>query len=118
MALAKFDESGISCESNKTRNWNAWLVEKGSKPHPLHVIGEVEVSNLGVRAILVKKIPQGVNPSYLLLDMHLIQRPGIWPQVISWVPAQYDEMTEVEYQIVNVFCGKELKAEVPVVVAR
>ena len=61
-----------------------------SKPDDFHVIGKILASNPGVQAQLSVKEPQGINPSILLLDLHLIQQPGMWPQVITWVDARYD----------------------------
>jgi hypothetical protein len=55
----------------------------------LHVTGQVLVSNPGVVVELDYAEPQGINPSILLLKLYLIQRPGIWPQVLSWKTASY-----------------------------
>ncbi|HYR21467.1 MAG TPA: hypothetical protein VEP30_00905 [Chthoniobacterales bacterium] len=105
----------ISCKGAKTRNWYAWINTMPPKPDDFHVTGEVRVGNPGVYALLTKKEPQGINPAILLLDLHLVQRPGIWPQVVSWVPARYDEITtESDYTEVNIFCGSDIIVQVPV----
>jgi len=105
----------IQCKGATSRNWYAWLNTMPPKPDDFHVTGEVQVGNPGVFALLIKKEPQGINPAILLLDMHLVQQPGIWPQVVSWVPARYDEIiTGTAYTEVNVFCGSDIIAKIPV----
>ena len=34
--------------------------------------------------------PQGINPAILMLDLHLVQKPGMWPQVLAVAHARYD----------------------------
>ena len=75
-----------------TRNWYAWLNLMPPKPDDLHVVGDVEVANPGVQAELHERVPQGINPAILQLDLHLVQRPGIWPQVVSWAQCRYDRI--------------------------
>ena len=72
----------------------------------LYVAGEVQVGNPGIEAVLNYAIPQGTNPAILLLDLALIQRPGVWPDLQTWVSAKYMRvaMKPAEYdevQIVN-----------------
>jgi hypothetical protein len=74
----------------KTRNWYAWINFMPPEPDDFHVIGEVYVGNPGVQAELHVKEPQGINPDVLLLDLHLVQRTGMWPQVMTWVQCRYD----------------------------
>ncbi len=76
----------------QTRNWYAWLNEMPPKPDDVHVTGEVYVPNPGMQAFLTIKEPQGINPEILLLDLHLIQQPGMWPQAFTWVQARYDSV--------------------------
>lgn len=73
-------------------------------PDDFHVVGDVEVPNPGVRAELIYRVPQ--NPKILLLDLHLVQQPGIWPQVLSSVTARYDKVLapkNVRYEQVQIF---------------
>jgi hypothetical protein len=65
----------------QTKDWYAWLNLMPPPPDDFHVIGDVLVSNPGVQAHLCVKEPQGINPGVLLLDLHLAQLPGMWPQV-------------------------------------
>lgn len=48
------------------------------------VMGEVLVANPGVEVTLSYAVPQGINPTALLLHIEFYQRPGIWPQVMTW----------------------------------
>lgn len=57
-----------------------------------YVGGEVLVANPGVEAMLYYRVPQGINPKILMLDLVLIQRPGNWASVQTWVPAKYLRM--------------------------
>src|ERR1700704_5090818 len=82
----------VSCKRAKTQNWYAWLNTMPPKPDDFHVTGEVRVGNPGIYALLVKK---QLGPLILLLDLYLVQRPGLWPSIISWVPARYDETNAV-----------------------
>jgi hypothetical protein len=57
-----------------------------------YVSGNVLVGNPGIEAVLRYRIPQGINPKILMLNLVLIQRPGVWPQVQTWVSARYVAM--------------------------
>jgi len=103
----------IACSN--TRNWYAWNDLMPPKPNFFQVIGQVEVSNSGVVPNLSVRIPQGVNPTILLLDLDLIQLPGEWPQVMRWIQARYDQVVlEPRYQTVSVSCCGEEIVQLPV----
>jgi len=75
-------------------------------PDELHVVGQVVVANPGVDVELVEKVPQGINPSILMLDLHRHQRPGMWPQVLAVKPVRYDRVLpprHPHYTYVDVF---------------
>ena len=89
-----------------TRNWYAWLNLMPPKPDDFHVVGEVFVANPGVQGELCVREPQGINQNILLLDLHLVQRPGMWPQVMTWVQCRYDKVlgpNSLKYTDVEVF---------------
>ena len=114
MAETKHAE-GRCLDCSKTRNWYAWIDLMPPKPDWLHVIGEVLVPNPGVDPILTVKEPQGINPRILMLDLWLVQRPGIWPQVLTWKQARYDQVVEgKQYDQVQIFCDNEEVALVDV----
>jgi hypothetical protein len=97
------------------KGWYAWTNLQPPPPNNFHVVGEVLVPNPGVKAILTPKEPQGINPTILLLDLILVQQPGFWPQVITWVPARYDKVViGSPYKSVQIFSGDTAIAEVPV----
>lgn len=101
----------------ETKNWYAWVNLMPPKPDDFHVVGEVLVGNPGVEAMLCVKEPQGINPKILLLDMHLVQKPGIWPQVMTWVQARYDRILppgSSGYEQVEIFFENESIALIPV----
>lgn len=65
------------------KDWHAWLNAMPPKPDDFHVAGDVFVSNPGIIASLTMRAPQGINPTILILDLNLIQRSGMWPQVMT-----------------------------------
>lgn len=75
----------------ETRNWRAWINLMPPKPGDFHVTGEVYVSNPGIKPELTPRIPQGINPAILLLDLKLIQQPGMVAQVMTWAKTNFKE---------------------------
>ncbi|QUL37370.1 hypothetical protein [Erythrobacter sp. JK5] len=55
----------------------------------LSVDGEILIGNPGIDVELTYAVPQGINPHILILRADLIQKPGFWPQVMTWKPARY-----------------------------
>lgn len=60
-------------------------------PHHLHVRARVQVPTPGYRAYLKKAVPQGINPAILILDVVVTPLPGIWPQHVADIDANYDD---------------------------
>ena len=57
----------------ETSNWQAWIDKQPIQPTPagtLHVTGEVDTKTTEA-ARLIKKVPQGINPRILLLDVEV-----------------------------------------------
>ena len=80
------------------------------------VRARIEAELTGIVAMLCPKVPQGINPDILLIDLVLIQRPGIWPQLVTWIPAKYDKIiVNSTYKTVNVFCEDNIIADIPVI---
>ncbi len=105
----------VSCKDADTCDWYAWINLSPPAPHDFHVVGEVYVTNPGVEPILVPKVPQGINPQILLLDLVLCQRTGRWPKVFVWKPVRYDKVLRARlYTEVNVFCDAKGIADIPV----
>ena len=100
-----------------TRDWYAWLNLMPPKPDDFHVVGDVEVGNPGIVAELHERAPQGFNPAILLLDLHLVQRPGAWPQVVTWAHCRYDRVIRLgmpAYREVEIFHAGESIARLQV----
>lgn len=95
--------------------WMAWINKMPPPPDALHVRGQVSVPNAGVDVFLYRKEPQGINPTVLLLDVVLVQRPGIWPQVVVTKPATYEEVgRDLNYATVSVLAHDTEVASIPV----
>jgi hypothetical protein len=116
MKTQQFAEANVvKAKKIKTQNWYAWIDKMPPPPDALHVRGEVVVGNPGIDVFLYKKQPQGFNPTILLLDLLLIQRPGIWPTVETVKPAAYDEVgRNLPYVTVEIFNQGQSIASVPV----
>lgn len=81
-------------------------------PGPFHfyVRAKVEVPTPGYTASLKKAVPQGINPAILILDVVTKKKPGIWPQVITVVDANYDDKNyKGKYKQVTVRYGSQSK---------
>jgi len=101
----------------ETRNWYAWINLMPPKPDDFHVVGDILVGNPGIEAQLSVREPQDTNPNILLLDLHLVQKPGMWNQVMTLVQARFDKVLTPNspmYERVEIFLNNELIEEVPV----
>lgn len=94
------------------KDWYAWNDLMPPKPDVFHIQGDVQVSNLGVRVHLTERMPQGINPRILLLDLHLVQSPGIWAQQTCWRRATFEKVNTT-YDSAEVFFGSTSIANVP-----
>lgn len=105
----------VSCTGAPTRDWYAWNNLMPPKPDDFHIVGEVQVGNPGIVAKLYPREPQGINPDILLMNLILVQQPGIWPQFLTWVPVRYDKIImNSTYTSVNIFCGDDSIANIQV----
>ncbi|QQZ39767.1 hypothetical protein IF690_17085 [Pseudomonas sp. SK3(2021)] len=107
--------------TTKCTNWHAWLNAMPPKPDELHVVGDVEVANPGVEAYLTMRTPQGINPTILLLDLHLVQRPGQWIQQLSCAQVRFTRVmppNSPRYTAIEIFYnGERIKfiEDIPVI---
>ncbi len=107
LQLQKADETAI-IDAKEHRSWYAWENFQPPGPRKLYVVGDVAVPNPGVEASLVEKYPQGFNPTILFLELILVQRPGIWPQVVVAKQVRFEKLTQgipYRYRSVEVFSG-------------
>lgn len=103
---------GFAGFSSQSEGWYAWLNKMPSGPNTFHVVGDVLVSNPGVTALLTMREPQGINPNILMLDLTLVQQPGVWPDLIAHVQAHFDRVTpsgSSKYSSVDIFLGSTNK---------
>jgi hypothetical protein len=79
-------------------------------PFHLHVRARVEVPTPGYRAHLKVAVPQGINPAILILDVVTTKLPGIWPQHVTDIDANYDDNRYTgHYKQVTVRYGRDSK---------
>jgi hypothetical protein len=107
--------SVIADKAVRTQDWYALLNIMPPGPARLHVKGEVQVLNTKMHARLLKKEPQGINPTILLLDLILIQEPGPAGQIVFFVEVQYEQLAKNHlYREVTVFSDGQAIATIPV----
>ena len=107
--------SCLPCKGTETRDWISWINLQPPGPFDFHVHGEVYVPNPGVEPILSPKTPPGINPRILDLDLFLIQKPGIWPQMLVWKAAEYHKfLHNNRFDWVNIYCDGDLIATIEV----
>ncbi len=106
----------LPCRGVQTDNWHAWNDLMPPAPFEFHIVGDVQVPNPGVEPLLAYRSPQGINPAYLLLDLHLMQRPGVWPQVVVTKQVRYGRVLTggAKYVEADIFCGDEIIVRVSV----
>lgn len=104
----------LPCASAQSRDWYAWNDLQPPTPDYFHITGEVNVANPGVDPMLVPTEPQGPNPTILMLDLYLCQRPGNWPQVLVWKSVRYDKKITNGYAEVQIMCDGKAIATVDV----
>jgi hypothetical protein len=110
-AVETFRGEPVTLPGIETRDWFAWNNMQPTGLARFHVTGEVRTSNPGMDAVLVPRVPPGVDPATLLLDVVPTQAPGQWLQVGVWVPARYDQ-ARGHFQRVRIFFRDTLVAEV------
>lgn len=91
-----------------TRNWYAWINTMPGGPRTLHVIGEVEVPSIATQPLLLKRSPQGITPTDLLLDLFLVTTGDVGGTQTDWRKVHYSESGgELPYQTVGVHASGE-----------
>jgi hypothetical protein len=103
--------------ATQCKDWQAWLDKMPPKPDELHVTGDVMVGNPGVQPTLAMRNPQGLNPAILILDLYLVQQPGMWPQVMTCASVRFDRVLPpgaTDYTSVEIYSDGEQIAQVDV----
>jgi hypothetical protein len=99
--------SVVPCQGVQTRDWYAWNDLMPPGPNDLHVVGEVYVPNPGVDPYLLPRHPPAKGKT-LALELVLVQRPGVWPQMLVWKPVRYDKVLRGRgYRTVEIYCGDQ-----------
>jgi hypothetical protein len=79
-------------------------------PPSFYVIATVQVPSPGYTANLKKAVPQGINPTILILKVATKKKAGIWPPVVTDVEARYDiKNYKGKFKQVTVLYGKQSK---------
>jgi hypothetical protein len=113
MQTIKATASILWVQANQTTNWLAWnnLMSPGFPT--FFVIGNVDVPNPEVDVHLSERSSQEISSQNLLLDLVLVQRPGVWPKIGIRKHVRL-EKAKVAYKEIDIFCGSSLIVKVPV----
>ncbi len=86
----------------RTRNWKALEDRQPPGPLTLYVTGEVETSNSNQIAQLREAVPQGINPTILILNL-TITESGAGNAVMGWKPVRFEKkLTRDHYLSVDI----------------
>lgn len=84
--------------------WAAWVNRMPPGPPSLHVSGTLHMPHPGFEATLMPKSPQGFNPAILMMDLHVKELDGMWPQVLTDLPVNYvEDPYDGRYTQVHIF---------------
>jgi hypothetical protein len=98
----------------KTKDWKAWQNLQPIGPPKLIVIGKVETSNANQTPQLSERVPQGVNPKILLLDLTM-QVSGKGGTVMGWQDVRFEkEIKKDQYSGVDVLWENNSVAQIEV----
>ena len=78
-------------------DWSATLHQD-----KLKVNGHITFPTPGYKVQLKKKVPQGINPTILLLEKTVEPPTGIEPDHVVTVPVSFEEHTTVHYHEVEI----------------
>lgn len=85
----------------QTSNWVAWEVDLfPTNLNVLLVKGDITLPTPGYAVTLNEAVPQGINPSQLILQLFIQKIPGIFPQVETTFPAFFSDTSSVNYDSV------------------
>ena len=94
-----------------TRNWKAnELPNLIGRNYKIHVTGDVEVTATNQTPKLSDRVPQGINPRILLLNLTIVTS-GVGGQIVFYRSVQYTKATSGDqYDEVDIFYrGKIIK---------
>ena len=114
MAAIQLENAIVDVSPEKISAWFAWNDLMLPGPPSFHVVGDIEVPNPGVDAFLHERVPQGINPRVILLNLDLIQKPGIWPQHVVKKQVRFDKIAATFCEV-TIFSGDTVITTVPVI---
>jgi hypothetical protein len=83
-------------------DWHSWHSRRPGSPPSLYVVGRCVFATSGYTVELRPADPQGFNPNIYLLEKVVTPPTGAVADVISEVPVQYREVTNVSYTHVQI----------------
>ena len=98
---------------HRYRNWVAYEASPTQNVTIAYVTGQVEVHNPGIKAKLSYVLDE--NESILLLRIDFVQRPGVWPEVMTWITASYAGalVDDGPFKEAHVVSGEVIVVKVP-----
>jgi len=104
-------------ESKVAADWTAWVDLQPPGPPSLHVHGTVEAPTPCHKASLSVRVPPGINPTILQLNLSITPPTGPCTQVVTNIPVAYDDQaydTGKGYKTVQIFDGNATIATVEI----
>ena len=99
----------------KTRNWSAWIDLMPGKAPALHVRGKVETNAGNFHPDLKEAVPQGINPSILILDLTIVKKGEGGSDDVAYRDAIYDKPAKKgQYTEVHIRFGKDIIEKIKV----
>jgi hypothetical protein len=99
----------------RTINWHAWINVMPGPPSRLYVTGEVETGAGNMLPRLTETVPQGINPTVLLLDLTIVQEGDLGIDLVAYRPARFEKPVQPgQYSQVEIRFEGEIVATVDV----
>jgi hypothetical protein len=84
------------------RSYEAWIDLMPGAHETLHVKGKVTVPTTGYKAELVEAVPQGINPTILLLRLVLTKPSGGAGDVVTTLDVTFSKQHAKQYKEVQI----------------
>lgn len=102
--------AGTTKRLSRTDGWSAVHNMMPGSSHRLVVSGILEAPSTGWSVGLKKKVPQGINPEILLLEVDATE-PSVGGALMMKLSVDYEELTEQRYRQVDVLPDGQLLTE-------
>jgi hypothetical protein len=87
-------EGATASGRQNCRNWSAIHDFMPPRPARLRVRGECTFPTPGFKVTLKRAVPQGINPTILILEKTVTRPTGIEPQHVTTITVEYEETTD------------------------